>query len=310
MKRRSAPRFPFLGALIAAALIAGLFLYLERSDRRGDRATVREPRAPETRARTTEPEPPAIPRPRPAPARPPAPAERPERPVVVIIDDIGQDLRVVDELAAIEAPIAFAILPFAPHSAEAARRLHAAGKELLLHLPMEPLSYPANNPGKGALFAAMSDQEIRRQVAEDLAAVPLAVGVNNHMGSRFMQDEARLCVVMQELSKKGLFFVDSKTTAASRGREAAAESGVPFAARSVFIDHAKGYAAALANLTAPPRDRGAGRPLLMIGHPHRDTVRALKEALSGRQEQRLRVMALKAYMDRGGGPQYATGRTP
>lgn len=306
MKRRPGPRFPFLGALIAAALLAALILVVERTDRVGNRGTAREDRVPEIPARTAERERVVTPRPQPKPV----PAEAPGRPIVVIIDDIGQDLRVVDELAAIGAPIAFAVLPFAPHTAEAARRLHAAGKEILLHLPMEPLSYPANNPGRGALFTAMTDPEIRRQVAEDLAAVPQAVGVNNHMGSRFMQDEARLSIVMQELSKKGLFFVDSRTIPASRGKEAAAATGVPFASRSVFIDHTKGYEAALSNLTRPPRDRRGGRPLLMIGHPHRETVRALKEALSDRQEERLRVIPLAGYLEAAGGPQYATGRKP
>jgi uncharacterized protein len=306
MKRRPGSRFPFMGVLIAAALIAALILFLERTDRVGDQGgTVQEGRRPEPPAKTTERE-----RPAPGPAPKPQPAETPGRSIAVIIDDIGQDLQVVDELAEIRAPIAFAVLPFVPHTAEAARRLHAAGKEILLHLPMEPRSYPANNPGKGALFTAMTDREIRAQVAEDLAAVPHALGVNNHMGSRFTEDEARLTIVMEELSKRGLFFVDSRTTPASRGREAAARAGVPFASRSVFIDHTKGYAAALANLIRPPQGGRRGQPLLMIGHPHRETVRALKEVLSGRREEGLRVISLAAYLEAGGGSQYATGRKP
>ena len=90
---------------------------------------------------------------------PPPPPERKEpeaeiggRQIAVIIDDIGYDLRLVEDLMRIDAPIAFAILPYTPHAREAARLLHAAGKEILLHLPMEPRSYPAENPGEGALF--------------------------------------------------------------------------------------------------------------------------------------------------------------
>lgn len=309
MKRRPVSRFPFLGALIAAALIAALFLYLERSDRGEDQQAGRQGRGPEPPTETIERERPAT-KPRPAPTPRPQPAETPERPIAVIIDDIGQDLRVVDELAKIKAPIAFAVLPFAPHTTEAARRLHAAGKDILLHLPMEPRSYPANNPGRGALLATMTDGEIRAQVMQDLAAVPHAIGVNNHMGSRFMEDEARLVVVMEELSKKGLFFVDSLTTPASRGRQAAVRAGVPFSSRSVFIDHAKGYEAALSNLTRTHGGRKRGQPLLMIGHPHRETVRALKEVLSGRHEWGVRVIPLTAYLKNGGGPLYATGRNP
>ncbi len=156
---------------------------------------------------------------------------------------------------------------------EAARLLHAAGKEILLHLPMEPRSYPGESPGAGALMADMDAGEIRRRIREDLAAVPFVSGVNNHMGSRFMEDEARLAIVMEELRAKGLFFVDSRTTADSRGRESAGRAGVRFAARDVFIDHAPGYAAALENLTGAFRQgRRNGAPVLMIGHPHTETV--------------------------------------
>jgi polysaccharide deacetylase 2 family uncharacterized protein YibQ len=301
MKRRPVSRFPWFGVIIAAVLIAALILFLERIDRVDDRQTVRIDRKPEPPARPIE-------RERPAP-KPPA-SEPKERQIAVLIDDIGQDLRPVEELALIGAPIAFAVLPHTPHAAEAARRLHAAGKEILLHLPMEPRSYPANNPGKGALFTAMTDREIREQVAEDLAAVPHVVGVNNHMGSRFMEDEARLTIVMEELAKRGLFFVDSRTSPASRGREAAAKAGVRFASRAVFIDHARGYAAALSNLTHPPRGDRRGRPLLMIGHPHRETVQALKEVLSGRHGEGPRVIPLAAYLETRGGKQFATERNP
>ncbi|MBU2252086.1 MAG: divergent polysaccharide deacetylase family protein [Proteobacteria bacterium] len=284
--------FPVLAVIITAALIAAVFLFLERMELPDDSAT--------RKGRKTAPPKKALKQK--TPERRPPVAERREQQIAVIIDDIGYDLGAAEELARIRAPIAFAVLPHTPHAAEAAEILHAAGKEILLHLPMEPRSYPGENPGAGALMADMDEKEIRRQIALDLAAVPYVSGVSNHMGSRFMKDDIRLSVVMDELKKRGLFFVDSRTASDSRGKEAAARARVRFAERSVFIDHTRGYAAALANLTRLPRQGGeGGKPLMMIGHPHPETVRALKEVLPIWQEEGVRMIPVSAYLSASGG---------
>jgi len=277
-----------LAVVIAAALIAAVVLFLERVEQRPDDSATRRGPGKET----------------PRPGLEPAPlgTAYPGRPVAVIIDDIGFDLRIVEELAGIQAPIAFAVLPHTPHAVEAAKLFHAAGKEILLHLPMEPRSYPGGSPGAGALMTDMDAEEIRRQIREDLAAVPFISGVNNHMGSRFMEDEARLAIVMEELRAKGLFFVDSMTTADSRGRELAGRERVRFAARDVFIDHAPGYAAALRNLTGAFRQgRRNGAPVLMIGHPHMETVRAIRDALPFWQKEGVKVIPVSACLRISGG---------
>jgi uncharacterized protein len=285
-------RFPFLTVIIIAAAIAAMVIYGERVALKRERTAIPEGRGAEARGKALLPIPPEW----------KLPEAESGRQIAVIIDDIGYDLRSVEELMRIEAPIAFAVLPHTPHAREAARLLHAAGKEILLHLPMEPRSYPAEDPGAGALFVNMGEEETRRRIEADLAAVPYVSGVNNHMGSRFMEDEAGLAVVMDELAKRGLFFVDSLTTPDSRARSAAARAGVRYVSRAVFIDHTPGYAAALSNLLRPPRrGREEGKPLLMIGHPHPETVRALREAYPLFQKEGVRVIPLSAYIAMQGG---------
>jgi len=285
--------------IFAAASIAAVVLFLERMERGTPCGKVSPPSVTRQSPRKEAPGKALTPK---TPARevaePAAPtAGRQGRPIAVIIDDIGFDLRIVEELAGIPAPIAFAVLPHTPHAEEAARILHAAGKEILLHLPMEPRSYPEESPGAGALMVDMDERQIRKQVRENLTAVPYVSGVNNHMGSRFMEDEARLTMVMEELKKRGLYFVDSRTTLDSRGREAANRTGVRFAARDLFIDHLPGYAAALENLTGPSRRGGEnGKPLLMIGHPHPETLRALRDALPRWQAEGVRLVALPTFI--------------
>jgi polysaccharide deacetylase 2 family uncharacterized protein YibQ len=282
-----------LAVFIAAALISAVVLILERVEwRPDDSATGRAP-GKETPGRAATGKIPVRRDSGQAPSR----GAHPGRQIAVIIDDIGYDLKVAEELAGIPEPIAFAVLPHAPHAAEAARLLHAAGKEILLHLPMEPHSYPGESPGAGALMADMDEAEIRRQIREGLAAVPFASGVNNHMGSRFMEDRARLAIVMDELRGRDLFFVDSKTTPDSRGMAAAGQAGVRFAARDLFIDHAPGYAAAFESLTGPSRQvRDNGAPVLMIGHPYAQTVKAIRDALSVWRRDGVRVIPVSACL--------------
>jgi hypothetical protein len=203
------------------------------------------------------------------------------RQVAILIDDIGQDMEVLRDLMAIDAHLSFAVLPHLSHSAEAARTLHQSAREILLHLPMEPQSYPKDRPGDGALFLSMSDNEIRKHFREDLAAVPHAMGVNNHMGSRFTEDADKMTVIMTLLKEKGLYFVDSRTTQDSKAREVAEKIGVRFLERKIFIDNDQDYNASLKNLTRLLQDPGVkgGSPVLFIGHPYPSTIQAIRDAV-------------------------------
>ena len=201
--------------------------------------------------------------------------------MAIIIDDIGHNLAPVRDLLEIDAPLTFAILPQCSHSTDAAEMVYRAGREILLHLPMEPHDYPDENPGPGAIFLRMSDDDIRGQVEQDIASVPHCSGVNNHMGSRFMEDGEKLTLVMKILKEKGLFFIDSRTTRYSRGRELAAETGVRFASRGVFIDNDHDQNITMRNLIPAGKNgaREKSGTLLMIGHPYPETVRALKKVV-------------------------------
>ena len=199
--------------------------------------------------------------------------------IAIVIDDIGFDLTPLDELLKIDAQITFSILPHCTYSIDAAKKLHRAGKEILLHLPMEPYGYPDKNPGAGALFSWMNGEEIRHLVKEDIEAVPHISGANNHMGSRFMEDEDRLDIVFNQLNEKGLFFVDSLTTRRSKGKELAKKTGIRFASRDIFVDNIQDSAIIFQNLLNPLKKRNRWKTLLIIGHPYPCTISALKEAI-------------------------------
>ena len=108
-----------------------------------------------------------------------------------------------------------------------------AGREIMIHIPMEPQSYPATNPGADALLVGQSPEEIRRRFQGFRTQLPDAVGGNNHMGSRFTESREGMAVVLAEMKEAGLFFVDSRTTGHSVAFAEARQAGVPAAARDL-----------------------------------------------------------------------------
>jgi len=219
------------------------------------------------------------------------------RRLAIIVDDIGYDLSAVNELLNLGVPLTFAILPFCPHSVEAARRIHSAGREILLHIPMEPLDYPEKNPGRGVLLIRMNDDELRQAVEESLAAVPYASGANNHMGSKFMRYGDRLAVVFRALREKGLFFVDSLTTENSQGRVVAREIGLPFVSRDVFMDNSRNAGQTRKELLKHIRESGTGKKLIVIGHPYPETITAIRESVRQLRAEGVKIVPVSQIVN-------------
>jgi uncharacterized protein len=214
----------------------------------------------------------------------------PLRQVAIIIDDIGNDLKPVKELLKINADLTFAILPFCAHTHEAAEMFHQAHRETLLHLPMEPVSYPHEKPGPGALFTDMNDEELIFQLEKDIADVPYISGVNNHMGSKLMIDERKLTLIFNKLKKSNLFFVDSRTSVNSKAFVTAEKVGLPLAARKIFLDNSRDYNEIYNNVINVAQKDGDVSPVILIGHPHPETIRAISDAVKVLQEKRVSIV--------------------
>lgn len=222
---------------------------------------------------------------------------RPELPrVAIVIDDLGQDIKQLWRVLEIDAPVTVAVLPFLPHSRKVAEEATSQGREVILHLPMEPKD-PSNNPGLGALFISMSGEEIEAQLKKDLEAIPYIRGVNNHMGSRFTEDERRMRVVFEAIKERGLYFLDSKTTPHSTASRLARSMGVRAVERQVFLDneqdseYVKGQ---VERLITVAKDKGHA---VAIGHPHPSTLSALKEVIPLLKDAGVEVVPLSSLVD-------------
>ncbi len=212
----------------------------------------------------------------PAAASAPAAAAAPPstRPIIaIVVDDLGGDAVHTRRAIALPRQVALAFLPEPSDTPALARQAARVGHEVLLHMPMQAVT--VTKLGSMALTTDLPPGEIVRRLDWALARVPGRIGINNHEGSRFTADRAALDPVMQDLSPRHLFFLDSRTTADTRVVAAARARGVQTGSRDVFLDDVVSLDAVdtqLRALEAKARVQGAA---IAIGHPHEITLDAI-----------------------------------
>jgi len=228
--------------------------------------------------------------------RPPLLKPPPPR-IAIVVDDLGQDRRIAEELLSLNAPLTLSILPLQTHSRRIAKTAHAEGREVILHLPLEPRGFPLKDPGTGALFVAMGDKELVRQLRKDLDAVPYIAGVNNHMGSRFMEHGEKVRLVLEELKGRGLFFLDSRTSSNSTGYRIARSLALRTGERNVFLDNETGVKDITAQVEQLIRIARKDGRAIGICHPYPSTVTVLKEMIPKIKAQGIEIVPLSQALD-------------
>ena len=212
--------------------------------------------------------------------------------IAIVIDDVGLDVAAAQRAVALDAGITLAILPYADAARRIAGDARAAGHDVLLHMPMEPVGLA--DPGPNALRVGLSDADIAARTRWAMAQVPGAVGLNNHMGSRFTTDPRAMRVALASVSGQGPLFLDSLTTAASRGRAVAAGLGLRTLERDIFLDH-EIDAGAIADRLAEAEELANRRGwAVVIGHPHVQTLDALDAWIDGARARGIELVTVTA----------------
>ncbi|MDP2003220.1 MAG: divergent polysaccharide deacetylase family protein [Desulfurivibrionaceae bacterium] len=205
--------------------------------------------------------------------------------VAIVIDDMGDRQNTGRTLIALDLPLSFAFLPFTPFSEELQKEARAKGRDILLHLPLEPVDSKAN-PGRGALTTAMDPETMQSRFREALQTIPTAVGISNHMGSRFTADPKAMRTLLPLVRARDLFFLDSVTGANSVAYDLAREMGVKTVRRTVFLDNDQNPDKIQAQLELLLRLAGEHGQAVGIGHPYPATLEALR-----RHQTQLRTRA-------------------
>ena len=204
-------------------------------------------------------------------------ANRESKPkVAIIIDDLGYDLDLAKSFMALDLAVSLSVLPMAPFTEKIVEAAQEKNCDIMLHLPMEPVTSRHEDAGPGALLTNMSEKEIKRLLEEHLKRVPGARGVNNHMGSRFTESEDKMGILMNELKRRRLFYVDSRTTSRTVALEVAQRLGVAATKRNVFLDNdptREAMTFQLQRLLAISRQSGKA---VGIAHPHPETAAFLR----------------------------------
>jgi polysaccharide deacetylase 2 family uncharacterized protein YibQ len=210
--------------------------------------------------------------------------------ISIIIDDMGNRLREGGDAIALPGKLTYAILPHTAYSKRLATAAHEAGKEVILHQPMEALT--GNHLlGEGGITIDMTQRDIERTLRRNLASVPYSVGINNHMGSLMTLHPGNMAWLMSVLKRRGdLYFVDSKTTADSIAAQVAEEYAIPNAERNIFLDHEINPQAIREQFARLIRQAKLTGSAIGIGHPYPETIAMLKEMLPELQSEGVKLI--------------------
>ena len=216
--------------------------------------------------------------------------------IAIVLDDVGVNRRGAQKAISLPAPLTLAFMTYADDLAKMSAEARQQGHELMLHVPMQPVS-ETMDPGPNVLRDDLPAAELVQRLGWGLARFDGYVGINNHMGSRFTASPEGMALVMRELKARGLLFLDSLTAGNSVAGEAAARSGVPYAVRDVFLDNEPDDLAAihrqLAILEQTARARGYA---IGIGHPHDGTVTALQQWIPEMQARGFALVPISAIV--------------
>ncbi|HEX2664417.1 MAG TPA: divergent polysaccharide deacetylase family protein [Candidatus Acidoferrum sp.] len=208
--------------------------------------------------------------------------------LAIILDDLGGDRRVADEIFDLPYPLTLSILPNHEHSVEIAEEAERRGYQVMLHLPMQAVA--REKPEEQELRPGMPAREVSKLVNQFLRNVPGAVGANNHQGSEATSDTALMRELMPVLRERHLFYIDSRTTAATVAYETAQKSQVRSAFRNVpFLDDVEEVGAVRKQLELALRGAREKGSAVAIGHPHASTLEALRDVLPKAQAEGVRL---------------------
>lgn len=156
--------------------------------------------------------------------------------LIFVFDDAGHNLEQLQYFLDLPFPCTIAVLPKLPNSIETAKRIRAAGKELILHQPMQAVNQNIN-PGEGAVKPGMNREEIKKIVASNVEEIGPIAGMNNHEGSLITSDEEAMEAVLELCREKNIYFLDSRTSSKSVVPQVAKKLNMNIWERAVFLDN-------------------------------------------------------------------------
>jgi polysaccharide deacetylase 2 family uncharacterized protein YibQ len=209
--------------------------------------------------------------------------------IAIIIDDMGDKLSRGKQAIALPGKVTLSFLPYSSHAKRLAKKAHASGKEIMLHLPME--TETGKQLGPGGLTLHMTEKEIKATTSKAVQSIPHVKGINNHMGSLLTRHPGAMEWFVQAVKEhENLYFVDSRTSAHTVARQIAMENGLSSASRDVFLDHVQSRKAIrkeFRRLLKLAKKQGFA---IGIGHPYPETLAVLNQELSSLDSRGIKLI--------------------
>lgn len=217
--------------------------------------------------------------------------------IVLVIDDFGyRNDSISDGFLELPVPITCAVLPGHNQSSRFAKKAINAGKEVIVHMPMQS-AIASSGEDEFKLKIGMTSEEIEWRLNEALNEIPEAVGINNHQGSKATTDGKVMAVVASVLKNKNKFFLDSRTSSKTVGENTMRSAGVPTARRHIFLDNdlsIENISKQLDKLVTVAEKKGLA---IGIGHVKGNTLKVLEEEIPALVEQGFEFKFLSQVVD-------------
>ncbi len=214
--------------------------------------------------------------------------------ITFVIDDIGFHDKYRNQLAALGSDVTYAILPLLPYSRYFGHLSEKTHAEVILHMPLDTVQDMV--PGRGLLVGTMTRDAVLEMLARDLNSVPHHVGANNHMGSRGTTDREMMSIILKDLKRRHLFFLDSYTTKDSVVPEICRSVGLSVLTRGIFLDNSDSKTAIQAEiqkLKKIAREKGSA---ISIGHYRKNTLEVLAREIPRLRAQGFEIISLKEHL--------------
>ncbi|TSA25064.1 divergent polysaccharide deacetylase family protein [bacterium] len=211
----------------------------------------------------------------------------------IIIDDFGYfSGPLLDEFLALNKSITFAILPDLAYSEEIMQKAYNQGRETIIHVPMEPETYPKDDPGKNAIYVDLTENEIKKRMKKFIKQLPLCIGVNNHMGSLATQHEYVMRPVLEILKANDMCFFDSRTSAKSVGYTLAEDMGIPTCQRDIFLDSGEYPDRVIAKTNNILDLASRKNKIIVITHAKKSSIEELKQILKNLEGNNIELVPI------------------
>lgn len=215
--------------------------------------------------------------------------------LAIVIDDCGSNLDILSRFNGIPVPLTYAVMPYKSHTAESADSGYAAGRQIFVHMPMQPQGVASSE--SIYISTDMSDSKIQATANEILDQVPHAIGMNNHQGSLATSDGRVMKSVMQVMRTRRLSYLDSRTNSTSVGEQTASALGIPTSRNNLFIDNDASVEAVKGRLRQAGSIARENGSAIVIGHCRWNTAQAVSEMIDELHDQGIDIVFATDLME-------------